>query len=92
MMQDNSGALFKNRNKSSEKHADYTGSINIDGKPFWLNAWVNESQNGVRYMRLMARPKAADEASRSKQPTAELTTELPLPAKNGSPFNDDLPF
>ena len=27
----NSGALFKNNKKETEKHADYNGSLNVDG-------------------------------------------------------------
>ena len=42
---ENSGTLFKNSNKTSEKHPDYTGTVNVNGKEFRLAAWENESKD-----------------------------------------------
>ena len=35
----NRGAVWKNDRKSKDTDADFTGSINIEGKEYWLNAW-----------------------------------------------------
>lgn len=35
----NRGSIWKNERKETEKHPDFTGSINVEGKEFWLNAW-----------------------------------------------------
>jgi len=40
----NRGALFINEKKQSEKHPDYTGSINIAGVEHWLSAWLQTSK------------------------------------------------
>jgi hypothetical protein len=56
----NRGVLFKNDRKQSDKHADYKGSINVNGEAFWLNAWINESKSGAKYMSLALKPKQAD--------------------------------
>lgn len=53
----NRGALFRNERKAKETDPDHTGSINIDGKEFWLNAWVNESRDGRKYFSLVVNPK-----------------------------------
>jgi len=45
----NSGAIFKNDKKESDKHPDYKGSINADGKDFWASVWINESKAGQKY-------------------------------------------
>ena len=35
----NRGAIWPNDRKSKDTDADYTGSINVEGKEYWLNAW-----------------------------------------------------
>ena len=41
-----SGALFKNKKKTTEKHPDYTGTITIDGVEYWQSAWVRTKKDG----------------------------------------------
>ena len=36
----NRGSIWKNDKRESDKHPTHTGSINIDGKEYWLNGWV----------------------------------------------------
>lgn len=49
----NKGVLFKNNNKKTDKHPDYNGKIVLsNGKEYYLNAWINESKNGMKYMSL----------------------------------------
>jgi len=55
----NRGALFKVTEKENPKHADYKGNINVNGQEFWLDAWVNVSKNGMKYMSLSIKPKKA---------------------------------
>lgn len=78
---DNSGSLFKNERRASPTHADYTGSIMVDGKTYWLNAWIKEGQKG-KFMSLSVKPK--------EQPRAE-----PKPAMAGAGRDDmdsEIPF
>jgi len=46
----NTGALFKNDKKASEKHPDYKGSANVDGTEYWVSAWIKTSKNGQTFM------------------------------------------
>lgn len=61
---DNSGVLFKNDKKETEKHPDYKGSILINGTDYWLSAWIKEGKSG-KFMGLAVSPK---EAQLSKVP------------------------
>lgn len=42
----NSGVLFKNDRKDSEKQPDYTGKINVAGKELQLAAWLRDGKKG----------------------------------------------
>ena len=54
----NKGSLFKNDRKEQDTHADYNGSINIEGNEYWINAWVKESKkDGKKFFSLSAKPK-----------------------------------
>jgi hypothetical protein len=35
----NRGSIWKNDKKETEKHPDFTGSINVEGKEYWVSAW-----------------------------------------------------
>ena len=53
---DNTGALFPNKEKTSEKHPTHRGDCLIDGTEYWVAGWVKESK-GQRYMSLSFTPK-----------------------------------
>lgn len=54
----NSGVLFKNTKKHTEKHPDYTGSwTDANGVEHWLSAWISTSKSGSKYLRLSASEK-----------------------------------
>jgi uncharacterized protein (DUF736 family) len=54
---ENSGALFKNDDKSNERHPDYKGSLNVNGVDFWISSWLKTSKAGAKYMSLSVTPK-----------------------------------
>lgn len=74
----NSGALFKNTQKKTEKHPDYQGTVNVNGTEYRLAAWLKTSGKGVRYMSL-----AVSENEQREVPA----TKPEVPA-----FEDEVPF
>jgi uncharacterized protein (DUF736 family) len=56
----NTGSLFKNDKKETDSHPDYKGSGLIEGVgEVWLDAWINTSNSGTKYMSLKFKPKEA---------------------------------
>lgn len=73
----NKGALFRNEKKDKDTHPDHTGSINIEGREFWLSAWIKTSQAGKKFFSLAVKPK--DQAQSS-------------PVASSNDLNDEVPF
>lgn len=75
----NRGSLFKNEAKESETHADYQGSINVEGTEYWLNAWIKTSKSGSKFMSLSVRAKqeAKPKAKPKSEPEID-TTDIPF--------------
>lgn len=42
----NRGSLFENDNKKTEKHPDFTGSIDVEGVIYWLSGWKAMTEDG----------------------------------------------
>ena len=84
----NSGALFKNERKETEKHADYRGSLNVDGTDYWVSSWIKTSKAGQKFMSLSVKRKDG---------TAERPAEFVAKAKEVFPgaraeLDDEIPF
>jgi len=35
----NRGSIWKNEKKETDKHPDFTGSLNVEGVEYWVSAW-----------------------------------------------------
>lgn len=64
----NRGMLTKNQNKQSDNHPDYSGTINVDGREFWLSGWLKTSKAGSKYFSLAVKPKEAKKEAKRPQP------------------------
>lgn len=88
----NRGALFKNDRKEKDTQPDYTGSLNVGGVEFFLDAWLKTAESGRKFMSVSVKrkdkqPEAAPAAPPPRAPQRQ------APAKTGfDDMDDDLPF
>lgn len=72
-------ALFKNQHmREGKKDANLQGTLNVDGKEYWINGWTNE-KNGEKYISGTIRAKDAEQQPQAASAAAE-------------DFTDDIPF
>ena len=54
------GVLFKNEKKKTDKHPDYEGKATVDGKDYWISAWIKVGkESGNKFMSLAFKIKEA---------------------------------
>lgn len=86
---ENQGAIFKNTKKQNEKHPDYRGTVNVEGKEFEIALWLKESQKGTKYFSVaLSEPYQKPEGS-TNRPVASAPAPAPAPIDT---TDDDLPF
>lgn len=56
-IKDNSGSLFANKKKDTDKHPDRTGTAKIDGVEYYVSGWVKQDRNGNPWMSLAFKRK-----------------------------------
>lgn len=78
---DNSGTLGKNSRREKDSHPTHTGRCLIDGKEFWISAWVKEGRDG-KFFSLAFKPKEERQQAPERRPEPTVTED----------FDDDIPF
>lgn len=84
----NTGVLFPNDRKTSDKAPDFTGSITVDGKKQQLAAWKRESKAGKKFLSIKV-----SEFQKKDEPKAYADRRNP-DLRNGSApdLDDEIPF
>ena len=77
----NTGAIFKNDKREKDTQPQMKGSALVDGKEYWVSAWTNESEAGVKYQSLAFTQKEDQAAA----PTPRTGTGF-------DDMKDDIPF
>jgi uncharacterized protein (DUF736 family) len=78
----NRGALFKNKRKDSDRHPDYTGTLNVGGAELWISAWLKVSQKGEKFMSISVKPKEERREDRAPEGKAQVRNDM----------DDEIPF
>lgn len=89
----NRGILGRNDRKAKDTHPSHTGTLNVEGVDYFVDAWVNERKDGSgKFFSLTVKRKdkqSAAPAPRAPAPAAP----SPSPAKTGfDDMDDDFPF
>lgn len=95
----NTGALFFEQDKDSDRHPDYKGSVNVNGKEYWISAWDKVSKKGTNFISLSVKAKEAEKSD--MWPVVTDTQKVPVVGtiepdgtiQLDKPINlDDIPF
>lgn len=86
-LKDGQGSMFPNERKEADTHADWRGTIKIDGKEYWVNGW--NKQGKTEFISLSVKPKEARKASSGHKPPSKSDRELPSFDKD---LDDSIPF
>lgn len=82
---DMSGSVFRNRDKRSETHSDFTGDCLIDGQEYWMNAWEKKDKNGNTFFSFSFKKKQPRQSGEGAPP-------VKTQSKHDISIDDDLPF
>jgi hypothetical protein len=79
-MKDDTGSLFREKDKKSDKSPDYTGKVKINGKELRLAGWIKQTKGGDTYLSLaVSEPRTNGGGGGGG-------------GYNAGPSNDDIPF
>lgn len=87
----NRGQIWGNDKKETDSHPDFKGSINVEGKEYWLSAWrrAPDANPKAPSLRFSVQPKE-QQGYQNAQPVQQNVQQAP----QQEPFDDnsDIPF
>lgn len=86
----NRGSIWKNDKKRPGKQdADFTGSLNVNGVEYWVNAWKRKEGAADKAPALSFSIRPKDD--QGQQPTKQAAAPARGSARNAD-MDDDIPF
>lgn len=89
---DNSGSLFNNDRKNTEKHPDDTGTAMVGGVEYYISAWRKRSSGGKDFISLSFTPKNQAGNRSGGGGGARQEQRAPAPARKEETLDQDIPF
>lgn len=81
---DNSGSIFQNDRKETDKHPDRSGQAMIGGVEYWVSGWLKKTKDGKPFLSLAFKPKGE-----KPQPT---TSKMQPRGSMKDELDDEVPF
>lgn len=104
----NKGAIWGNKDKQSDKHPDFKGSINIEGVEYWLSGWKRDPQGNpnapavkfsvqrkedVHAQGMQQASQSFQQPAPQQAPQQQYQQQQPAPQAAPIPdLDDDIPF
>lgn len=74
----NRGSIWKNDRKEKDTHPDFTGTLNVEGREFWVSAWKRKPGAGEKSPALSFSVKPKEESAPARQSKQEPEDEIPF--------------
>ena len=83
----NKGSVWKNDKRASDRHPHFRGSINVEGKEYWLAIWKNDRKGNERapLMKVTVTPKDQISEAQEKHSMAKANAYI-------EDLDDEMPF
>lgn len=90
----NRGVLFHESAPQSERHPDYSGKINVDGKEYRLAGWKKTGKSGVPFLSLsISEPQPKQSGYESFKNSRPQPKDVPLEdISDDKSLLDQIPF
>ena len=75
----NRGAIWGNKRKETERHPDFTGSINVEGVEYWISAWKRKADAPPNAPALSFQVRLKDETPQKTAKPAQVDVDEDLP-------------
>jgi hypothetical protein len=86
----NTAVIFKNNKKENEKHPDYRGTINVDGRELEISLWIKDGKAGKFFSGKIKEPYQKNLANledmKNKLKEMENTSDKIKNESSGLPF------
>lgn len=63
------GSMFENDHKTTDKHPDFTGSVNVGGKIFWISGWKEMTASNRKKISLSVKLQEERPQDQNARPT-----------------------
>lgn len=68
---ENRGSIWPNKKKETEKHPDFTGTLNVEGVEFWVSAWKRKPDANPNAPSLTFIVKPKDDVPNKQEPVSD---------------------